>query len=184
MRGTVTAVTDAAADNLRKWFCLRTQTKREHVAVAHIGKESDFETFCPRVRFQRLTARGKVWFTEAMFPGYLFARFDWEKDLRHIQSMLGISGVVHFGEYYPAIADQFLQDLRDHLDKSDLKVFTHAPEVGDMVTLSEGPMMGMEAVVTHLLPSKERVKVLLEFLGQPTEAEVGIDKVYKDTFPN
>lgn len=177
-------MTDASADNdVEKWFCLRTQPKREHVAVAHIAKESDFETFCPRVRFQRLTARGKIWFTEAMFPGYLFARFRWEQDLRRIQSMLGITGVLHFGEYYPAIADRFIDELRDHLDESDLKVFTNAPEVGDTVTLTEGPMMGFEAVVTRLLPSKERVKVLLEFLGQPTEAEVAVDKVHRDPFP-
>ncbi|MGB0583203.1 MAG: transcription termination/antitermination protein NusG [Limisphaerales bacterium] len=166
-----------------KWFCLRTQTKREHIAVAHFEKESDFETFCPRVRFQRLTARGKVWFTEAMFPGYLFARFGWEQDLRRIQSMLGISGVLHFGEYYPAIADKFIAELRDYLDDSDLKVFENAPQVGDTVMVTEGPMMGFEAVVTQLLPAKERVKVLLEFLGQPTEAVVSVEKVHKDTIP-
>lgn len=177
-------MTDADSDNTqKKWFCLRTQTKREHIAVAHIAKESDFQTFCPRVRFQRLTARGKVWFTEAMFPGYLFARFDWEKDLRRVNSMLGISGVLHFGEYYPSIAESFIEDLRGHLDESDLKVFANAMEVGDTVTVSEGPMMGFDAVVTQLLPAKDRVRILLDFLGQPTEAEIGIDKVYKDTFP-
>jgi len=164
-----------------KWYCLRTQPKREHIAMAHIARQADLEAFCPRVRFQRLTPRGKVWFTEAMFPNYIFARFDWQTQFRQVNGTLGVNGVLRFGEYYPSIPDSFIQELKAHLDESDLKVFHDALKEGDEVVVAEGPLMGMTAVVTRLLPSRMRVKLLLEFLGQPTEAEVPVDKVYKDS---
>src|SRR5258708_12312989 len=59
------------------WFCLRAQPKREHIAAACLRQTCEVEVFCPRLRFRKLTSRGPVWFIEAMFPGYLFARFDY-----------------------------------------------------------------------------------------------------------
>src|SRR5260221_5470813 len=59
------------------WFCLRAQPKREHIAAACLPQTCEVEVFCPRLRFRKLTSRGPVWFIEAMFPGYLFARFDY-----------------------------------------------------------------------------------------------------------
>ncbi|HXO97259.1 MAG TPA: transcription termination/antitermination NusG family protein, partial [Chthoniobacterales bacterium] len=56
------------------WYCLRAQPKREHIAAAHLRILQGVTVFCPRIRFQRATQRGLVWVTEAMFPGYLFAR--------------------------------------------------------------------------------------------------------------
>src|SRR5260370_33331325 len=61
----------------KAWFCLRAQPKREHIAAACLRQTCEVEVFCPRLRFRQLTSRGPVWFIEAMFPGYLFARFDY-----------------------------------------------------------------------------------------------------------
>jgi transcriptional antiterminator RfaH len=165
-----------------QWFCLRTQLKREHVASAHLALIEGVEKFSPQVRFQRLTQRGKVWFTESMFPSYIFARFDWETQLRLVQAASGITGAVRFGDQYLAIDDEIVAALRAQLDDSDLKVFTETLAPGDTVTISEGPFMGIEAVVKVLLPGRDRVKLLLEFLGQPAETEVPVKGVHKDSF--
>ena len=61
------------SDSIEKWRCLRGKPKREHLAAQHL-RLAGFEAFCPRIRHQRRTVRGKVWFVEALFPGYLFAR--------------------------------------------------------------------------------------------------------------
>jgi transcription antitermination factor NusG len=41
----------------------------------------------------------------------------------------------------------------------------------------DGPFQGLEAVVTHLLPAKERIRVLFDFLGRSVEMEVSTAKV-------
>lgn len=164
------------------WYCLRTQVKREHIAVAGLEMEERVEVFCPRVRYQKMTKRGKVWFVEAMFPNYVFARFDWDRDFRLVQSSMGVAGLVHFGQEYPALDDQIVADLRAQLTESDLKVFNDALIPGDKVTIADGPFMGIQAVVKQLLPARMRVKLLLDFLGQPTETEIEAEKLYKESF--
>jgi len=165
-----------------EWYCLRTQVKREHIAVAGLEKEEGVDVFCPRVRYQKMTKRGKVWFVEAMFPNYVFARFDWRKSFRLVQSSMGVGGLVHFGQEYPHIDDHIVEELRAQLSDSDLKVFNDALMPGDEVTIAEGPFMGIQAVVKQVLPARMRVKLLLEFLGQPTETEIEADQVYKESF--
>jgi len=44
--------------------------------------------------------------------------------------------------------------------------------VGSEVTIIEGLFQGGNGMVTRLIPARERVKVLLEFLGRPTEIEI------------
>lgn len=165
-----------------EWYCLRTQIKREHIATAGLAKEEGIKVFCPRVRYQKMTRRGKVWFTEAMFPNYIFARFDWRRSFRLVQSSMGVGGLVHFGDEYPSLDDRIIEELRIQLSESDLKVFNDALMPGDEVTIGEGPFMGIEAVVKQLLPARMRVRLLLEFLGQPTETEIEADKVFKESF--
>jgi len=41
------------------------------------------------LRFRKLTQRGPVWFVEAMFPGYLFARFNYPTQRRAVESSHG-----------------------------------------------------------------------------------------------
>src|SRR5258708_33348521 len=76
------------------WFCLRAQPKREHIAAACLRQTCEVEVFCPRLRFRKLTSRGPVWFIEAMFPGYLFARFDYANCHRRVLKSPRIDGLL------------------------------------------------------------------------------------------
>src|SRR5438128_745003 len=80
-----------------KWFCLRSQLKRESIAAAHLRTNLGLEVFCPRLRFRRATQRGPAWVNESLFPNYLFARFAPAPLLRQVRHALGISDIVHFG---------------------------------------------------------------------------------------
>lgn len=160
------------------WYCVRSQLKHEHIAAQRLKQLPEVQVFCPRVRFQRATRRGKVWFTEAMFPNYLFARFPLS-ELRLIKATQGVAGVVHFGSYFAPVPDVIVAELRDRLDDSDLKVFPDAVQPGDEVVIADGTFMGITAVVQRLLPAKDRVRVLLEFLGRTVETELASASLVK-----
>src|SRR5512137_7046 len=111
----VTPVTDSPFPPLiptPAWFCLRTQPKHEHIAAAHLQQDSDIAVYLPRIRFKRATRRGPVWFTEALFPNYLFARFDLAACLRRVCHARGIRGVVHFGDRWPIVPETVIDELR------------------------------------------------------------------------
>ena len=156
------------------WFCLKSQPKHEHIAAAHLRNNSAVEVFLPRIRFKRATRQGTVWATEALFPGYLFARFDWHASLRLVQCAHGVRGVVHFGERWPAIPDEIISELRQTIGATGLRTIAEEFIPGDAVKLTEGAMRGLHAVVAHrkVLPGHERIAVLMEFLGRQTMIEL------------
>ncbi|MBV8102915.1 MAG: hypothetical protein JOZ31_27565 [Verrucomicrobia bacterium] len=157
------------------WYCLRTRRKQEHVAAAHVRILGDVAVFCPRIRFRRPTKGGYIWVTEALFPGYFFTRFSLRDMLPLVRSAHGVISVVRFGEWYPEIADNIIEELR--VETEDRVIGESVPPLapGDRVRLVGGALAGLEAVVTHVLPGNERVKLLLEFLGGDTMAEARVE---------
>ncbi len=166
-----------------RWFCVRTTPKREHIAAAHLRREAGIEVFLPRIRFRRLTRRGPVWFTEALFPGYAFSRFDLKQSLRHILHLPGVMGVVHFGDKWPAVGDEVIADLKTSLGETELHVIPALPDVGESVRLTPPQFQNLSGLVSEVLPAKARVKVLLEFLGRQTTVELPVEHVVRESNP-
>jgi transcriptional antiterminator RfaH len=162
------------------WFCLKSQPKHEHIAAAHLRQTSTVEVFLPRIRFKRATRQGMAWVTEALFPGYLFARFDWRESLRLVRHSRGVRGVVHFGERWPVIPDDVIRDLQQTIGAADLRTIPAEFAPGDEVTLVDGAMRGLRAVVARVLPGRERIAVLMEFLGRQTMIEVPLNLIVKE----
>lgn len=163
-----------------EWFCLRSQPKHEHIATAHLRKMDGIEVFLPRVRFKRATRQGAKWVTEALFPGYFFARFDWQTSLRQARHARGVRGVVHFGDRWPTIPGGTIEELRSVVGAEELHIISTELAPGDAVQIAEGSLRGLRAVVTRVMSSRERVAVLMEFLGRQTMIEVSMQSVIKE----
>lgn len=180
------------------WYCLRARPKHEAIAAVGLRRLDPPvpEVFCPCVRFQRpRRARagygadpGWSWATEAMFPGYLFARFDLATRGREVQHAHGVIGIVGFGRRVqtvpPAVMSALCAGVADlGVDGAEadpaLATITVAPppEPGREIVLLGGALGGLRAVVTHYLPARQRVRVLLEFLGREMETELPTSRV-------
>ena len=94
------------------WFCVRTHSKHEHLAAAWLRRRLEIEVYLPRVRFRRPQPRGPVWFEEALFPNYLFARFELSRCLQPIHCTPGVHEVIHFGQHWPTIPEEIIAALR------------------------------------------------------------------------
>jgi len=154
------------------WYCLHAQPRHESIAARSLRQREDLEVFCPRIRFRRMRAGGQMWMTEALFPGYLFARFDLPARRREIGHAHGLRGIVHFGGMHPSVPDEVIEQLRLRLGDEELTEVPEAPQPGDDVVLTGGALHGLQAVVTQFLPARERIRVLLEFMGRQMEFEL------------
>lgn len=159
------------------WYCLRSKRKAEHQAVGHLRQIEGVEAFSPRLRFQRPTRRGKVWFVEAAFPAYVFARFQPAIHLAEVRHCQGITGVVSFGEGMPVIPEAEIQALRELVGDDEVHEVPDVLKAGDEAELVAGPFRGLRAVVSRVMPARDRVAILLEFLGSLREVEVDRDIV-------
>ena len=164
------------------WFCVRSKPKSEHIAARNLQQFAHLdEVFCPRIRFEKATLRGRVWYIEALFPGYLLARFDMATDLRTVNGALGVSGVLHFADFYPQISDTYIRELRQEFpeESNAIRVIEQALAPVDEITITEGAMKGLKTIVTRLVGGGDRVAVLLDWLGQEREAEVSMQAVMR-----
>jgi transcriptional antiterminator RfaH len=160
------------------WYCLRTQTKREHIAAATLRELEGVEVLCPRLRYRKTTRRGKIWWVEPLFPGYLLARFELEGQERAVSYANGVSQILRFGGEPPTIPERFVEDLRAELAKSsedgEMIVVQVSVAPGDEVELADGPLRGMTGRVFEVCPAKDRVRIFIEFLGQEQPVDVDL----------
>ena len=159
------------------WYCVRSQPKHEHIAAAHLRQEAEMEVYLPRIRFRRSTRGGPVWFTEPLFPSYLFVRFDLRAGLRQVHYTPGVSGVIRFGDHWPEIPNGVIGELRSAVGPDAVQVVREELEPGDPVVISGGAFHDLRAVVTRVMTGRERVAVLLEFLGRQTAVELPASEV-------
>ena len=159
------------------WFCLKTQPKREHLAATALRRQFGVECFSPRLRFRKMTQRGPVWFIEAMFPGYLFAKFVYSEQHRAVEASHGIQGIVHFGDHLATLPENVVASLQSRVGEEEIVTIDSSLKVGQPVEIIEGPFRGLEAVITRLLPAKERIRVLFELVGRSVEMEISTAQV-------
>lgn len=162
------------------WYCIRTKPKSEHIAAKNLQHFAHLdEVFCPRIRYEKPTRRGLVWFVEALFPGYFFARFDLTRDLRAVNATSGVSGVLRFADRYPRVGDAIVGELRREFpeEANAIRVISEEIAAGDEILITNGVMRGMTTVVTRIISGGDRVAVLLDWLGEEREAEVSMRSV-------
>ena len=115
------------------WYCVHTKPKCEHLVAGALRQFDGVEPWCPRLRFQRSTPRGKVWFTEALFPSYLFARYDPEFSARAVKHANNVIRVVEFGGRPVAVPDQNIAELQREMHGKELREVSFGVRVGDTV---------------------------------------------------
>ena len=85
-------------------------------------------------------------FVEALFPGYIFARFDLANDLRAVNASSNVTGVLRFADFYPKISNEYVEELRAEFPEEENEIRIIEPEIseGDEVVLTEGTNGGDE----------------------------------------
>ena len=96
------------------------------------------------MRFRKPTKRGPVWFIEPMFPGYLFARFDYQAFHRQIRGRPGVSGFVQFAERIALLPDALISEIKSRSGADKIVEVSRALEPGQEVEITQGPFQGLK----------------------------------------
>ncbi|MEI6278787.1 MAG: transcription termination/antitermination NusG family protein [Verrucomicrobiae bacterium] len=163
-----------------RWYCIKARPRRERSAKLALQSDVGVEVFCPMLRFERARKSGRVRVTEAMFPGYLFARFDYASQFRLVRTTNGVSTIVSFGGIPSVVPEDVIGELRNSVAEGETVEIPSRVSVGEEVQIVEGPFQGIRAIVTSVLPAHARITVLMELLGMEREIEVSEQAVLPD----
>ncbi|MGD9896383.1 MAG: transcription termination/antitermination protein NusG [Candidatus Methylacidiphilaceae bacterium] len=156
---------------------MRAQPKRERIAYESLLLLDGVETLLPLLRYSRLRKGKRVWATEPLFPGYLFACFEPLLRLNAVRYAQGVATIVQFGGRYPLIPCSAADQLRQLLGPDQLITLQNTLEPGMEVKVGTGPFCGLSAIVREYVPGKERVRILFDWLGRQIETEVSSSDV-------
>ena len=112
-----------------------------------------------------------------MFPGYLFARFNYANCNRLIKQGPGISGFVQFGERLALLPEAIINEIKTQTAGDDVLEINPGLEPGRVVQVARGPFEGLEAVITRLIPARERVEILIEWMSRSLYAEASANDI-------
>jgi transcription antitermination factor NusG len=78
------------------------------------------------------------------------------------------------------IPEEIIEELRKVIGTTELHTIAQEFAPGDAVQITEGTLRGLHAVVSRVMPSRERVAVLMELLGRQTMVELKIGSIIKE----
>lgn len=114
-----------------------------------------------------------------MFPGYFFGKFDIATQLRAVSYSCGVTGLVHFGNVFVEVPSLVIEELKAQLGDSGLLVIEDSCDQGDEVEIVDGPFKGLVGMVVERVSRKDRVRILIDFLGRSLDIEMNEKSVLK-----
>jgi transcriptional antiterminator RfaH len=162
------------------WYVAQCAPLKEGQAATALRDRLALEVYAPKLVKRRAGESREVYF----FPGYLFVRADLgEVSLSRINSTPGVVHLLDLGGLPHCLLAGIVDDIRARVDAlNDGKLALHRFEPGEAVRLEDGAFKGLEAIFVGHSTVRQRVKVLLEFLGQPRELDV--DEGWLERSPN
>ena len=157
------------------WYALHTKPHKER-QVSSLLENQGYEVYLPIVRVRRCGTERK----EPCFSCYLFARMSGLSDFHLVRWTPGLRSIVSFGVHPTVVPEVVVSDIRRRLAKMDKRGYLASQfKSGDRVTIDSGPLAGFKGVFQENLSSRDRAKVLVDFMDRWTRCDVGIDYLEK-----
>lgn len=154
----------------RVWGVVAVRPRKEGVVLEGLLREG-LTAYYPRLRGPRAGAR-----VAPLFPGYLFAHLSPRLELSALRRQPGVIRPLVFQGQLACIEPELIERWQAR-ESGRGYLLPEAPPPfrrGERVRFSAGVFSGLEATVLEVLPSRERVRLLLQHLGG--EAEVEADR--------
>lgn len=153
-----------------QWYALNTKPHAE-ARVARGLTDRGYEILLPLLPTQPSEL------LQPLFPSYLFIYCDLEVvSVSSLQWIPGLRRIVAFAGRPAIVPDSAIALIRSQLRMIEAQggLPTHNFKPGDAVIIDEGPLTGLRGIFQGPMGPAERVRILIEFLGQTNRAEVPV----------
>ena len=118
-----------------------------------------------------------------VFPGYVLVRMDLTDEswscVRNTPGVTGFVGNAHHPSplSLPEVENILAPRPVKKSDKADFKLVDY--EIGESVTVMDGPFATLPATISEIMPEQGKLKVLVSIFGRETPVELSFNQVQK-----
>lgn len=161
------------------WYLVHTKIRQERVALENLERQG-YKCFLPTINTEKVRQRALQIVSEAMFPRYLFVQLSTDANAQSwapIQSTVGVCRLVKFGTTPAKVNDDLIQVIRSRMLGDET---LHQFNPGDLVQVTEGPFVGLDAIYQSK-DGEERVVILLNLLCKDVRMSISPAGIKKST---
>ncbi len=167
------------------WCVIQVFTGREeyirHACIKYIDKEILKDTFIPlRVRQRKYSGE---WKDEkcVILPGYVFLVTDDPKKLhQELKKVEGMTKLLRDENNFLTLTPEEEVFIQNIINEEYLVKMSVGFIEGDKVTVTEGPLMGLEGLIRKIDRHKRQCIIETEMFGQKTRITMGLEIVSKN----
>jgi transcriptional antiterminator RfaH len=142
------------------WYLIRTKTGKERWVRDQLANA------VPEVFLPMLKAKAPRWGRMAvsiapLFPCYVFAKFDLQRQYFDVKYMAGVRAIVSAGTDPLAVPATIVSEIRRRGVDDVIEIPDKPFGTGERVVVVDGPFRGFEAIFQRYLSGAERVAILL-----------------------
>ena len=151
--------------DVRRWYVVQTNPKQEERANENL-RAWGMETLHPKLkkrRFNQFTGAAS-YFSQPLFPRYIFAKFNAHMHLSKIWFTRGVHSVVSFGGNPASVDDDIINLIRARIDQNGFVQTGSDLKPGDKVIVRAGPLRNLMGIF-ECDKANERVSVMLSAIS-------------------
>lgn len=167
------------SDIMKQWYAVYTKPNSECLVETTL-QQRDVETYLPKII--KPLKPGKSSHRVPLFPCYLFIHVD----IAHFNPLLwqwipGLVRIVSTGNHPQPVPDFVIRLMQKKLSQINRfgDSFPQNFKPGESVRVSNGPLSGMLAIFEKSTSSRDRVQILLNFLGQVKKVNIDASDIEK-----
>jgi transcriptional antiterminator RfaH len=161
------------------WYVVHTKHNQEDRAENNL-RAWGVETFNPKLKARNARPRaGSTSVGKALFPQYIFARFDPTLLLHKITFTRGVHEVVRFGGQTVPIDNEMITIMRMRVGPDGFIKIGEEFKAGDTVLVKDGPFRNFIGIFERELKETERVRILLTTVSFQSHIVVERDSIKK-----
>ena len=165
-----------------KWYVVHTYSGYENTVKATIERTVEarslqdmiHQVIIPMETVTEVTDKGPKTYDRKLFPGYVLVKMVMTDETWYIiRNVRGVTGFITSGSTKPTpLTEDEIYQLG--VEKREIVV---GYEVGDTVSIVDGPLTGFNGVVEMLDIEKNKVRVTVSMFGRETPIELELDQV-------
>jgi transcriptional antiterminator RfaH len=164
------AIEQAERSNGLHWYVVQSKPREEERA-RYFLEEKGFDTYLPMMEVLKVRGFKNVKTESALFPGYLFCRFNPDDSLAHVRWTRGVKKLLPESVHPIPVENEVVQAIQS-LQQHDGVIRQQPLQQNDRIRVARGPMKDILGVFDHWTSDDGRVKVLLNFINYQASVEL------------